>query len=203
MGDFRIKGAFKMYVVFLCAMVGARGTGPGRCPKYPPLPDFDIRRMAGTWFEVERSFYLMEISTSCTQLEVAVTARGFLSLTITTVNRWIGSPSTTYGIGIPSYAGSPSFRYKLNNRMPYVLGRMLPGAGQYSVLFTDYEQYAIVWSCTSVSIAHSDRIWVIARRREIAAGLRAQIYGVMEQLRLDPDRLILANNHNCTHEANT
>lgn len=66
-----------------------------------------------------------------------------------------GSPSTSFGLGISSHNGSSTFRYKLNNRMPYILGRLLPGAGQYNILFTDYERFALVWSCTNYSIAHS------------------------------------------------
>lgn len=66
-----------------------------------------------------------------------------------------GSQSTSHGLGIASHNGSSTFRYKLNNRMPYVIGRLLPGAGQYNVLFTDYDRFALVWSCTNFSIAHS------------------------------------------------
>lgn len=43
--------------------------------------------MTGTWYEVERSFYLLEISASCTELHVGINDRGFLLLTINTVNR--------------------------------------------------------------------------------------------------------------------
>ncbi|KAI8435347.1 hypothetical protein MSG28_003672 [Choristoneura fumiferana] len=154
--------------------------------------------MTGTWYEVERSFYLMEISASCTELRVTLNERGFYLIAVNTVNRWTGTPSTTYGLGIPSHNGSSSFRYKLNNRMPYLIGRMLPGAGQYSVLFTDYDNFAVVWSCTSVSIAHADRMWVLGRRRELGAALRARIYALLAALQLDPDRLLLSKNNNCT-----
>jgi hypothetical protein len=41
-------------------------------------------------------------------------------------------------------------------------------------------------------------MWVLGRTRDIAAPLRAQIYAVMQELRLDPDRLIISKNNNCT-----
>uniref|UniRef100_A0A2A4J1R8 Lipocalin/cytosolic fatty-acid binding domain-containing protein n=1 Tax=Heliothis virescens TaxID=7102 RepID=A0A2A4J1R8_HELVI len=155
-------------------------------------------QMTGTWYEVERSFYLVEITASCTELNIALNDRGYLLININTVNKWTNSPSTTHGIGIPSHNTSSIFRYKLNSRVPYIIGRLLPGAGVYNILFTDYDQFAIVWSCTSVSIAHSDHIWVLGRRREIEAAVRAQIYAIMQELRLDPDRLIISKNNNCT-----
>lgn len=44
--------------------------------------------MAGKWFEIERSFYLMEIATSCTELDVAVSERGHMLIVVNTLNRW-------------------------------------------------------------------------------------------------------------------
>ncbi|XP_045446006.1 apolipoprotein D-like [Melitaea cinxia] len=198
MGDFRVQGN-SAHFILLCTIVRAViGTGLGKCPIYPQFPNYDISRMTGKWFEVERSFHLMEIAASCTELDVTLNDRGFLVITVNTRNRWSGSLSTSYGLGIPSHNGSSSFRYKLNNRMPYIIGRMLPGAGQYNVLFTDYERFALVWSCTNFSIAHSDRMWVLGRQRDIEADLRAQIYAIIQELNLDPDRLILSKNNNCT-----
>ncbi|KAJ2952495.1 hypothetical protein O0L34_g6813 [Tuta absoluta] len=201
MGDFRVTNASRAYVILFCTLIKAViSTGLGKCPVYPSLPNFDIQRMTGTWYEVERSFYLMELSASCTELQVQLSERGYLLITVNTINRWTGVPSTTNGIGIPSYNGSSSFRYKLNNRMPYIIGRMLPGAGHYNVLFTDYDTFAIVWSCSSVSIAHSDRMWILGRSREIDATVRAQIYAILEELNLDSDRLIISKNNNCTDQ---
>lgn len=44
--------------------------------------------MTGTWYEVERSFYLMELSASCTELNVTLGERGYFYMSIGTVNRW-------------------------------------------------------------------------------------------------------------------
>ncbi|XP_004921596.1 apolipoprotein D [Bombyx mori] len=190
--------AYKIWLLFGALAEVVTGTGFGRCPAYPSLPNFDAQRMTGIWYEVERSFYLVEIAASCTRLNVTLNDRGYFQITVDSVNRWTGSQSTSYGIGIPSYNGSSVFRYKLNNRMPYLIGRLLPGAGQYNILFTDYDQFALVWSCSSVSLAHSDRIWVLGRKQEIEADVRVQIYAIMQELRLDPDRLFISKNTNCT-----
>ncbi|CAB3234711.1 unnamed protein product [Arctia plantaginis] len=199
MGDFSVTS--RVYCVLFCTIIKAViSTGLGKCPVYPSFPNFDIQRMTGTWFEVERSFYLVELTASCTELTVGINDRGYLLLTINTVNKWTGKKSTTNGLGIPSSNSSSIFRYKVNNRVPYVIGRLLPGAGLYNILFTDYDRFAIVWSCASFSIAHSDHIWVLGRRREIDASVRAQIYAIMEELHLDPDRLIISKNTNCTKD---
>ncbi|XP_032514158.2 apolipoprotein D-like [Danaus plexippus] len=198
MGDFLVMG-IKLKIILLCTAVKTvTSTGLGKCPIYPQFPDYDINRMTGTWYEVERSFHLMEISASCIQLDVTINERGFLLITVNTINRWTNAPSISYGLGIPSHNGSSSFRYKLNNRMPYIIGRMLPGAGLYNVLFTDYERFAIIWSCTNYSIAHADRLWILGRHRSLAANTRAIVYALVTALGMDPDRLLLTKNNNCT-----
>lgn len=199
MGDFRTSVSTKVYVTIFCTIIGAVWcTGFGKCPVYPSLPNFDINRMTGTWYEVERSFYLMEMAASCTELNVTLNDRGYLLITVGTINRWTGNPSSTYGLGITSSNGSSMFRYKLNNRLPYAIARLLPGAGQYNILYTDYDQFAIIWSCHTIGIVHTDRIWILGREKEIPVGLRAQIYAILQELGLDPDRLLISKSTNCT-----
>lgn len=48
MGDFRVSGALRVYLALLCAcaVCPARATGPGKCPVYPTLPNFDIKKVS-------------------------------------------------------------------------------------------------------------------------------------------------------------
>lgn len=32
-----------------------------------------------------------------------------------------------------------------------MIARLMPGTGKYQVLFTDYEHFSILWSCTSLA----------------------------------------------------
>lgn len=40
---------------------------------------------------------------------------------------------------------------QFSTRLPEVITRFLPGAGKYQVLYTDYKNFAILWSCSSVA----------------------------------------------------
>lgn len=88
--------------------------------------------------------------------------------------------------------------YKVVSKLPRVLGRYLPGAGTYQVVDTDYDNYAILWSCSSYGLAHTDMIWIWGRQTEIDAKTRAHVYRVLDDLRLDSERLILPKNGNCS-----
>jgi apolipoprotein D and lipocalin family protein len=88
--------------------------------------------------------------------------------------------------------------YKVVSKLPRVVGRYLPGAGAYQIVDTDYENYAILWSCTNYGLAHTDLIWIWGRQREISANVRARIYAMLDEIRLDSERLILPKNANCS-----
>lgn len=74
--------------------------------------------MVGKWYEVERSFYLMEMSSSCTELRVTLNDRRQLDIIIHTRNRWWVTYIKSFdviGIGNAYFTGalvflhSPSF----------------------------------------------------------------------------------------------
>ncbi|XP_072159523.1 apolipoprotein D-like [Bemisia tabaci] len=74
---------------------------------------------------------------------------------------------------------------------------MLPGAGEYSILDTDYEQYAILWSCSDLGFFHADLIWVMGRDKDLPAEVRHKIYTSLQELGFDPEILVLTNHKNC------
>ncbi|XP_055374348.1 apolipoprotein D [Condylostylus longicornis] len=182
------------------------GYGFGRCPKYPSMPKFNMTKILGSWYEVERSFYLPEIASGCTTLTFQPEAEEFrygdgyyrLEVAIKTINRLTGTPSVSLGYAKPENSKSSIMDFKFNTRFPEIIARFLPGSGRYQVLYTDYENFAILWSCSSFGpIGHADQIWILGRDRDFSAEIRKRIYDSLKKLGLDPDRLIISKNKNC------
>ncbi|XP_055836708.1 apolipoprotein D [Episyrphus balteatus] len=202
-----MKKSIVVLLTFWIASVA--GYGFGRCPKYPSMPKFNMTRALGQWFEVERSFYLPEIASGCTTLtfQPAISNREDdpslnsvykLEVAIKTVNRLTGNPSVNLGYATPESRKSSIMDFKFNTRFPDVIARLLPGSGKYQVLYTDYENFAILWSCSSLgSIGYSDQIWIFGRERDFPAEIRVKIYDALKKLSLEPDRLVLSKNKNC------
>lgn len=190
-------------------IASVNGYGFGRCPKYPSMPKFNMTRVLGQWFEVERSFYLPEIASGCTTLtfqpaisnredDPSVNSVYKLEVAIKTVNRLTGNPSVNLGYATPESRKSSIMDFKFNTRFPDVIARLLPGSGKYQVLYTDYDNFAILWSCSSLgSIGYSDQIWIFGRERDFPAEIRVKIYDALKKLSLEPDRLVLSKNKNC------
>ncbi|XP_073846581.1 glial Lazarillo [Musca autumnalis] len=192
--------------LFLLLMDPTMAIGLGRCPKYPSMPKFNMSRVLGQWYEVERSFYLPEIASGCTTLEFQPLHKEELSkfnnfkleVAIKTINRITGNPSVNLGYATPENRKSSIMDFKFNTRFPDVIARLLPGSGKYQVLYSDYDNFAILWSCGSLgSLGYSDQIWVFGRTRDFPVETRAKIYDALKKLGLEPDRLVLSKNKNC------
>ncbi|XP_066998174.2 apolipoprotein D [Anabrus simplex] len=185
-------------LVFLCFdEFRCQHLGIGRCPKLPAMEDFNIKEFGGKWYEVERSFYLYEIASSCTSIFFNVKPSGNIKVAVKTVNRWTGTPSVSLGTANPITNGSAVLNYRVNTRLPAAVARMMPGVGLYTVLDTDYVNYAILWSCTDFTLMHADLVWVLGRRRELPVWARVEVYSKLTELDVDSDRLTLSRHRNC------
>ncbi|KAK7790274.1 hypothetical protein R5R35_012640 [Gryllus longicercus] len=151
----------------------------------------------GKWYEVERSFYLYEIASSCTSLFFNVKKSGNIKVAVKSVNKWTGSPSISLGTANPISNGSAILNYRVSTRLPAAVARIMPGVGLYTILDTDYEEYALLWSCSDLALMHADLLWVLGRKHELPVWARAQVYNKLAELNIDSDRLTLSRHDNC------
>jgi len=74
----------------------------------------------------------------------------------------------------------------MQSRLPAAIARLtnpfLPGSGRYQVLFSDYDNFAILYSCANLAIAHTDQVWVLGREMEFDVEVRAKIYDILTKL---------------------
>lgn len=157
----------------------------------------NVVQFSGVWYEVERSFYLMELAAGCTTIELQENMRGQTEVVARVINRWTGGETSSSGVAVATRRNPAAFQYRVSSALPAALARLLPGAGHYQVLYTDYEHFAILWTCSSLGLLHTDQLWVLGRAREISVPLRAEIYGILSELGIDSDRLIISKNNNC------
>ncbi|XP_053687566.1 apolipoprotein D-like [Sabethes cyaneus] len=205
----KLQSPLQIYTVLLFAAQSRliESSGFGKCPNYPSMPKFNITKFLGRWYEVERSFYLPEIASGCTTLAFENTTlhdnegRPQLEISIKTINRWTGNPSVSIGNAITENEKSSIMLVQLQTRLPSAIARFLPGSGKYQVLYTNYNDFAILWSCSSFVAVHADQIWLLGRERDYSADTRKKIYSALTQLSLDPERLFISKNSNCPNSS--
>ncbi|KAK5645298.1 hypothetical protein RI129_006598 [Pyrocoelia pectoralis] len=186
--------------IFLILVNMCFSSGFGKCPRHDFIHNFSLERFAGHWYEIERTFYLMELTVSCTTLDLIDNNKGQFEVTVRTLSRWSGNIRVSDGIASSSRKDPSLLLYRVNTILPHSLAKYLPGAGFYQILDTDYDRFAILWSCSNLGIVHSDRVWIFGRKKEIDANLRMQIYELLKSKGIDSDRLVLPKNNNCTDE---
>jgi len=202
----RGNGFLTIFLVIVITLNLVDSSGFGRnCPKYPSMPKFNTTAFLGKWYEVERTFYLPEIASSCTTLTFNHDDEGMddieqtLEVSVKSINHWTGTPSESSGRATRESDRSSIMDFQFESRLPNAISRYLPGAGRYQVLFTDYDNFAILWSCSSFgSLGYTDQIWLMGRNRtDFVLDIRTLIHDSLTQLGLDPDRLVLSRNEHC------
>lgn len=49
--------------------------------------------------------------------------------------------------------------FKIDSNLPQPLVRALPGVGYYSILGTDYDNYAVLYSCSDLGFLHAGNMY--------------------------------------------
>ncbi|XP_063222830.1 apolipoprotein D-like isoform X2 [Bacillus rossius redtenbacheri] len=163
----------------LCG-VDAQIPGIWRCPDYAPQQNFEMNKFAGRWYEVERTFALSEAGSRCASTNYTVVDDGRIVVANEQVNRVTNVKRVLEGeVKYATRAGEA----KLTVTYPNVLN-LIPYETTYSVLGTDYDSYAVVWSCFNAGIANMQNVWIMTRERVPAANVLQSAYGVLDRLKI-------------------
>lgn len=69
-----------------------------------------------------------------------------------------GKPNVFDGIAYTKFGNPAIWDYRVSTTLPRYISRIMPGSGKYYVLDTDYDNYAILWSCSNLGLIHSGKL---------------------------------------------
>ncbi|KAK9694221.1 Lipocalin / cytosolic fatty-acid binding protein family [Popillia japonica] len=179
----------------LYGLTGSYSAGLFKCPRQQLLQDFNISRFLGRWYEIERSFNVVELSVKCVSLDVSPNKRGQIQIISSNINKWSGTENIAIGLAIPGRRDPSIYQYKTSSILP---NQLRPSVGSYQVIATDYINYAIIWSCSDYKLFYRDFVWIFARRKEIDVNTRAKLYDFLTKRHIDPDRLVISGSNDCS-----
>ena len=147
-----------------------------RCPDFKPMAELDLTRYTGTWYEIHRDkFTPFEILLGC---DVATyTARDDGSVTVQNQgHRPIQGWSGATGSAVQADTGDASLIVSFGGNTPSPSDK-----ANYNILYTDYDTYTIVYSCSNIlGVASFDLLWILAREPELDDSMMLEIIGKIE-----------------------
>ncbi|XP_050314569.1 apolipoprotein D-like [Anthonomus grandis grandis] len=176
--------------VVVCA-VRAQIPGFGFCPDYLPMPHFDMNRFLGKWYEAERYFQFSEVAARCVVADYAVGPNGKIYISNEVTNRFTGVKRV---IG-----GNMDLTGKKNEGRFVVKYDTMPSltATTMSVLDTDYDNYAVMWSCSGLGPVNAQSAWLMTRERIPDTTTLQKAYGVLDRYKINRTFFVKTDQEGC------
>lgn len=147
---------FKNFIIATLALVGYVNAGfsLGQCPTPVLQENFNASAYMGLWHEQARDASMPWESNDCQQARYTLNADG----TVAVLNSQYDpkADQVTTAPAVATFEGAQG-HVKF---FPYA------PAGDYEVLYTDYENVVVVYSCSSILLAKSEYIWILTRSQE-------------------------------------
>ncbi|XP_047005147.1 lazarillo protein-like [Schistocerca americana] len=133
--------------------------GVGSCPDVVQLSKIDSTSMLGTWYEYMRYFNNIELFSKCVTATLARAAdNSTIQITASMLNYAFWQQDTIKGTAI-EFGGDGSGRFT-------VTYPELNFSGAVMILESDYDAYAVLWSCNKIGLLHNKYSWILTRQKK-------------------------------------
>ncbi|KAK9869273.1 hypothetical protein WA026_003026 [Henosepilachna vigintioctopunctata] len=183
--------AYLLFVVLLASGIQAQVPFIGKCPEVQVQQNFDINRYLGTWIEIEKYFSVAEVGRKCAESVYTSTDNGTTTLLHIQMTGIITKLPFTLDAHVV-HTGKPG-EAKLENHYTFPIHFVAP----YWVLETDYDSYAVVWSCTQLIGTNTQFAWILTRDRNYPKEILGKAYDVFDRNNLSRRVLHKGDQTNC------
>ncbi|XP_020283414.1 apolipoprotein D-like [Pseudomyrmex gracilis] len=174
------------------ALATAQIPSLGFCPEYIPMANFDMERFLGTWYEAEKYFQLSEVVSRCVMANYTKTIDGKYRVSNQVTNRLTGVKRILDGEIKPAASKADEGKLQVKYTIP------LTPETKYSVLETDYDTYAVLWSCQNLGLAHTQNAWIMTRQRIPPGEVLQKAYGVLDKYQIPKTFFVRTDQTECS-----
>ncbi|KAJ2940627.1 hypothetical protein O0L34_g14732 [Tuta absoluta] len=189
---------WRLTLLAFLATAAAQIPSLGWCPDYVPMANFNIKRYLGTWFEAERYFDVSELVSRCVKTDYSSTPEGRILVANEITNSLTGMKRIMDGhVQLIGREGEGRIIVKYAN-LP------IPYETEFSVLDTDYDNWAVMWSCSGIGPVHTrffsshlKNAWVLTRERLAPPAVMQAAYGVLDKYKISRTFFVKTNQVEC------
>ncbi|XP_063357748.1 apolipoprotein D-like [Cydia amplana] len=182
---------WRLCVLALIATASAQIPSLGWCPDYQPMANFNMNRFLGTWYEAERYFTVSELGSRCVTTKYEQTPEGRILVSNEITNSLTGMKRVMDGhLQVIGREGEGRIIVKYSS-LP------VPFDNEFSILDTDYDNYAVMWSCSGIGPVHTQNAWVLTRDRLANMQIMQSAYGVLDRFKISRAFFLKTNQADC------
>nr|KAF6377167.1 apolipoprotein D [Myotis myotis] len=155
----------------------------------PPLTgDVPATKYLGRWYEIEKIPVSFEKG-SCIQANYSLMENGNIKV----INQELRSDGTVNKIEGEASQSNFTEPAKLGVKFFW----LMPSA-PYWVLATDYENYALVYSCTTIVwLFHVDHVWILGRNPYLPPETVTHLKDILTSNNIDIEKMTITDQGNC------
>ncbi|XP_013785678.1 apolipoprotein D-like [Limulus polyphemus] len=179
----KTKVLLVILIVRLALTTDGQSLAPANCPRPDVVKDFELSKYLGKWYEIQRTLALFERDLQCVTAEYGI----LKNETISVRNAGINSNGEKKGIEGEATVQNISEPAKLKVRF-----ETAPFPANYWILDTDYDNFAVVWSCFNLGpfgLLHTENLWILGREKVLDEDLLKTIYSKLDKLGIEWDHL--------------
>ncbi|XP_054452606.1 apolipoprotein Da, duplicate 1 [Anoplopoma fimbria] len=182
-----MKLFFVVVFAFIVPLIRAQVPHWGPCPEPEVQPAFNLKQFMGRWFEITKLPAQFEKG-RC--IETNFTLKTDNSIRVVSSEILKSELRKIEGTGVIEDMKNPA---KLGITYSYVLPY-----SPYWILSTDYENSALVYSCTDIlRIFHVDFAWILGRTRTLPEATVQKAMDIFAKNNIDVSRMIPSRQKDC------
>ncbi|XP_049302739.1 apolipoprotein D isoform X2 [Bactrocera dorsalis] len=178
-----------LIVLVSAKMVAGQVVKVGPCPSgIETVQDFDAEAYLGVWYEYSKYPFVFEAGGKCVQAVYGALTNDSVSVLNSQLSTFNEKSSIS---GVAKIVGPGKLSVRFNGVAS------LAGSANYWVLGTDYDNYAVVYSCKNLIIAHAETVWILTRERDPSEDIVREAQDVLVSQGVSLDPLIVTDQSGC------